>query len=131
MISALINHLWQSTLFCCGAWLITLALRANGAALRHWIWLLASLTLLVAAVAGAWVFGAYLALLTRLGLENTQAFTALDHPGFKHFVRLRVRADGQGIDGYCIGLVDPLHPDERPRLVDRFAWRPSQEVTPS
>ena len=42
MIAALINHLWQSTLFCGGAWLITLALRANSAALRHWLWLLAS-----------------------------------------------------------------------------------------
>jgi hypothetical protein len=94
------------------------------------VWLIATLTLITASVAGAWVFGAYLALLTRLGLENTQAFTALDHPGFKHFVRLRVRADGQGVDGFCIGLVDPLHPDERPRLVDRFSWRPGQEPKP-
>jgi len=47
MIAALINHLWQSTLFCCGAWLITRALRANSASLRHWIWLLASLKFLV------------------------------------------------------------------------------------
>ena len=47
MIAALINHLWQSTLFCGGAWLITLALRANSASLRHWIWLLASLKFLV------------------------------------------------------------------------------------
>jgi len=47
MIAALVNHLWQSTLFCCGAWLITLALRANSASLRHWIWLLASVKFLV------------------------------------------------------------------------------------
>jgi len=47
MIAALINHLWQSTLFCAGAWLITLMLRANGAALRHSIWLVASLKFLV------------------------------------------------------------------------------------
>jgi beta-lactamase regulating signal transducer with metallopeptidase domain len=47
MIAALINHLWQSTLFCGGAWLITLALRDNGASLRHWIWMLASLKFLV------------------------------------------------------------------------------------
>jgi beta-lactamase regulating signal transducer with metallopeptidase domain len=47
MIAALVNHLWQSTLFCGGAWLITLALRPNSAALRHWIWLLASLKFLV------------------------------------------------------------------------------------
>ena len=47
MIAALINHLWQSTLFCGGAWLITLMLRANSASLRHWIWLLASVKFLV------------------------------------------------------------------------------------
>jgi beta-lactamase regulating signal transducer with metallopeptidase domain len=47
MIAALINHLWQSTLFCGGVWLITLALRANSAALRHSIWMLASLKFLV------------------------------------------------------------------------------------
>jgi len=47
MTAALINHLWQSTLFCCGAWLITLMLRANSASLRHWIWLLASAKFLV------------------------------------------------------------------------------------
>jgi hypothetical protein len=92
------------------------------------VWLVATLTLISASVLGAWVFGAYLALLTRLGLENTQAFTALDHPGFKHFVRLRVRADGRGVDGFCIGLVDPLHPNERPRLVDRFCWHPDTET---
>lgn len=47
MIAALIDHLWQSTLFCCGAWLITLMLRSNSASLRHWIWLLASAKFLV------------------------------------------------------------------------------------
>ena len=51
MIAALINHLWQSTLFCCGAWLITLLLRANSASLRHWIWLLASVKFLRALLA--------------------------------------------------------------------------------
>ncbi len=47
MIGALIDHLWQSTLFCAAVWLITLALRRNGAALRHSLWLLASLKFLV------------------------------------------------------------------------------------
>jgi beta-lactamase regulating signal transducer with metallopeptidase domain len=47
VIAALVNHLWQSTLFCGAAWLITLMLRANSAALRHWIWLLASAKFLV------------------------------------------------------------------------------------
>ena len=78
--------------------------------------------------AGAFVFGAYLALLTLLGYENTQAFTALDHPGFKHFVRLRVRADGRGIDGWCIGATDPLG-DKEPVLVDQFTWRPFADRT--
>jgi hypothetical protein len=90
-------------------------------------WALATLILTVTGFAGAFVFGAYLALLTRFGLEHTQAFTALDHPGFKHFLRLRLRADGRGVDGYCIGLVDPLRPGEQPVLVDRFEWRPREE----
>ena len=60
-----------------------------------------------------------------------QAFTALDHPGFKHFVRLRVRADGSGIDGWCIGAADPLGAGQKPVLVDHFAWRPfSARVAP-
>jgi hypothetical protein len=89
-----------------------------------------SLTLLVIATlgvsvfAGVFVFGAYLSLLTRMGFEHTQAFTALDHPGYKHFLRLRVRADGSGMDGWCIGLTDPLGNGQEPVLVDAFQWRP-------
>lgn len=79
--------------------------------------------LLLSVFLGAWVFGAYLSLLTRLGLEHTQAFTALDHPGFKHFVRFRVRKDRTGIDGWCVGLQDPLRPGEQPVLVDQIKWR--------
>ncbi len=86
--------------------------------------LLGLATLFVGTLAGAFVFGCYLSLLTLLGFENTQAFTVLDHPGFKHFVRLRVRADGRGIDGWCIGLADPLGEGSRPVLVDHFCWRP-------
>ncbi len=108
--------------------LAALSLRAalSGLALELPAWACATLILLLTAYSGAFVFGAYLALLTRFGLEHTQAFTALDHPGFKHFLRLRVRADGRGIDGYCIGLIDPLRPGEQPVLVDHFAWRPDQ-----
>jgi hypothetical protein len=84
----------------------------------------ACLTLAAAVLAGTWVFGAFLTLLTRLGYEHTQAFTALDHPGYKHFVRLRLRADGRGIDGYCLGLADPCAKDQVPVLVDTFQWRP-------
>jgi hypothetical protein len=90
--------------------------------------LVACLTLAAAVFGGSFVFGAYLALLTRLGYEHTQAFTALDHPGFKHFVRLRVRADGRCIDGFCIGLTDPLAADQKPVLVDTFRWCPDGDA---
>ena len=82
------------------------------------------LALAAAAAAGTLAFGALLTLFTLYGYDHFQALTALDHPGFKHFVRLRVRADGSGIDGWCIGIGDPLRPGARPELVDQFAWRP-------
>jgi hypothetical protein len=85
-------------------------------------WLMGALAFTVAAFAGAFVFGLYLAALTVFGIEKTQAFTAMDHPGFKHFLRLRVRADGSAVDGWCIGLADPLRVGEAPALVDTFTW---------
>jgi hypothetical protein len=106
-----------------GAWVARLTLDRWGPSLSTA--LLAACTLVIAAFAGTFVFGAYLALLTLLGYENLQAFTALDHPGFKHFLRLRVRADGSGIDGWCIGAPDPLRPGAEAVLVDQFAWRPA------
>jgi beta-lactamase regulating signal transducer with metallopeptidase domain len=47
MTGVLIDHLWQSTLFCAVIWSITLAMRTNSAAVRHWLWLLASMKFLV------------------------------------------------------------------------------------
>jgi hypothetical protein len=82
------------------------------------VWLIALLTFVVAVFYGAFVFGAYLAILTFLGLEQTQAFTALDHPGFKHFLRLRVRKDGSAVDMWCLGLTDPLAAGAEPELID-------------
>ena len=79
---------------------------------------------------GGFTFGAYLSALTKLGLEETQAFTALAHPGFKHFVRFRVRADGSAVDGWVIGLRDPLAQNEEPVLVDRFTWRTRGAASP-
>ena len=76
MMSALINHLWQSTLFCAVVWLITLTLRANGAALRHWLWLIASLKFLVPFSALYWL-GAMAGLPVPVGAQPTlfsQAF---------------------------------------------------------
>ena len=87
------------------------------------LWLIASLTFGVAVFYGAFVFGAFLALLTLLGLEETQAFTALDHPGFKHFVRLRVRRDGSAVDYWCLGLTDPLSADAKPELIDAGTFK--------
>ena len=43
----LANHLWQSTLFAIAVWLITLTLRKNRAAIRHRLWLAASVKFLV------------------------------------------------------------------------------------
>src|SRR5580658_2681711 len=42
-LSPIANHLWQSTLFACAAWLLTLALRKNSARVRHWVWVTAAL----------------------------------------------------------------------------------------
>jgi bla regulator protein blaR1 len=47
MISALLDHVWQSTLFCGAIWLLTLALRRNRAAVRHGLWVAAALKFLV------------------------------------------------------------------------------------
>lgn len=72
---------------------------------------------------GTLLFGAYLTALTLLGLEQHQAFSALAHPGYKHFVRLRVRRDGSAVDAWVIGKVDPLSRAERPAIVDHFTWK--------
>jgi uncharacterized protein (TIGR03435 family) len=46
-LTGLGNHVWQSTL-CVGlAWLLTLAMRKNRAAVRYWIWLASSVKFLV------------------------------------------------------------------------------------
>ena len=59
----------------------------------------------------------------RAGVDRTMAFAALAHPGFKHFLRLRVRHDGSAIDVWCIGLRNPLEAGESPVLVDSFCWK--------
>ena len=42
MITELITHLWQTTLFAGAAWILTLALRKNPAHVRHWVWFAAT-----------------------------------------------------------------------------------------
>ena len=76
--------------------------------------------LIVYAFLGALVFGLFLATLAITGIELEQAFTVLGHPGFKHFVRLRVSPDGT-IDAWVIGKDDPLA-DAGPWLIDRWTW---------
>lgn len=90
--------------------------------------LVALATLALSCFVSAFVFGTYLALLTRVGLEHTQAFTALDHPGFKHFLRLRVRAGEDRVDVWCIGLTDPLAKKAAPELIDHFSFVAEPEV---
>jgi RND family efflux transporter MFP subunit len=42
-----VNHLWQSTLFAAAIWLVVLMMRKNSAAVRHRLWLAASLKFLI------------------------------------------------------------------------------------
>ncbi|HMI85826.1 MAG TPA: hypothetical protein VK550_17135 [Polyangiaceae bacterium] len=79
---------------------------------------------------GAFVFGCYLAALALFGLNHDQAFAALAHPGYKHMVRMRVRADGSAIDAWVIGLVDPVG-DPTPVLVDQITFTAAPSTRPS
>ncbi|MDB4979845.1 MAG: uncharacterized protein JWM82_597 [Myxococcales bacterium] len=90
------------------------------------LWLIALVTVVVSVFCGALIFGTLLALLTFLGLEETHAFAALDHPGFKHFLRLRVRRDGSAVDLWCLGLTDPLAKESKPELIDVASFRLDQ-----
>ncbi len=46
-MNAILNHLWQSTLFAAAASLACFALRRNSPRLRYWLWLAASLKFLI------------------------------------------------------------------------------------
>jgi hypothetical protein len=83
---------------------------------------LASIAFVLSIYVGTLAIGTYLMLLTILGLEQHQAFGALAHPGYKHFVRLRFKRDGSRADGWVFGRVDPLAADDEVVLVDHFTW---------
>ncbi len=85
------------------------------------------MVLLVAVPLAPFTLGVLLSTLSALGLESTLAITALAHPGFKHFVRMRVRRDGSRVDAWVIGLTDPLARDAKPVLVDSWSWEPWAE----
>jgi hypothetical protein len=89
-----------------------------GLTARGWL----ALAFALAIVGGTLAIGTFLMVLTILGLEQHQAFAALAHPGYKHFVRLRVRQDGSAIDGWVLGKIDPLNPFDKVLLVDQFTW---------
>lgn len=86
-------------------------------------WAIDAAGLGIAAFVGTAVIGLYFTALTVFGVAADQGFGVLAHPGYKHFVRLRVRADGSGIEGFVIGKVDPLGPDSPAVLVDRWDWK--------
>ena len=64
--SSLVQHLWQSTLFAGGAWLLTIFLRHNRAVVRYRLWMVCSIKFLIP-----------LSILVSLG----------SHAGLPHFAR--------------------------------------------
>jgi hypothetical protein len=91
-----------------------------------------TVVMLAYAFVAALVFGVFLTLCALGGLEMQQVFTVLGHPGFKHFVRMRISPDGR-MDAWVIGKDDPLA-DAGPWLIDRWTWNaeaPSPSPHPS
>jgi hypothetical protein len=76
--------------------------------------------MIVFAFLGTFVFGVFLTSVAVAGLEQQQAFAALSHPGFKHFVRFCVHPGGK-LEAWVIGKDDPIA-KVPPRLIDRFEW---------
>jgi hypothetical protein len=82
--------------------------------------------LALATMASSFLFGTMLVLIARLGLSHAQAYAAMGSPGYKHFVRLRVRAGDGGmshVDAWVIGIVDPIA-RPTPVLIDAFRFDP-------
>jgi hypothetical protein len=102
--------------------LMPMALASAMHSLAHAVPLLGrdTIDIVIYAFVAAFVFGVFLTMVAVGGLEMQQAFTALGHPGFKHFVRLRVSPDGT-VDAWTIGKDDPLAADG-PWLVDRWTF---------
>ncbi|HTB72461.1 MAG TPA: hypothetical protein VK762_04420 [Polyangiaceae bacterium] len=94
------------------------------------------ISLLASTLASGAAFGAMLATIARLSLNLSQPFAALGEPGFKHFVRMRIRDgcdpdDGPAtVEAFVIGVVDPVG-GSPPVLVDRFVWSPKGGVRPA
>lgn len=78
------------------------------------------LVVVVHAAFGAFLFGALMMTLALTGREHEEGFAALGHPGFRHFMRIRID-EGGGLEAWVIGKDDPLGPGP-PVLIDHFAW---------
>src|SRR3984957_19980228 len=84
------------------------------------------ISVLASTLASGAAFGAMLATIARLSLNLSQPFAALGEPGFKHFVRMRIRDRDDGpatVDAFVIGVVDPVG-GSPPVFVARFSWTP-------
>jgi Calcineurin-like phosphoesterase len=80
--------------------------------------------LVLSILASGLAFGAMLATLLHLGWAHAQPYAALGQPGFKHFVRMRVREPDDGassVEIFVVGVVDPVG-GSPPVLVDRFRF---------
>lgn len=73
MSAALLDHLWQSTLFAICAWMLTWVLRKNGAHLRHVVWSVASLKFLIPF---SWLALLGQAMQPHVGLEDAHVLAA-------------------------------------------------------
>ena len=96
MIAALLDHIWQSSLFAGGIALLTLCFRRNGASLRFWLWFVASLKFLVPfavlAVAGEYLSRLFPSALPRSILAIQPAAEKLSAPA-----QLLPHAGGAGL----------------------------------
>ena len=72
-----VNHLWQSTLFAAAIWLLVLMMRKNSAAVRHRLWLAASMKFLIP-FSVLVSFGSRFQWRTIVLSESAGAFTAPD-----------------------------------------------------
>jgi uncharacterized protein (TIGR03435 family) len=76
LVGFAVNHLWQSTLGVLVAWLLTQALKQNQARTRYWVWMVASVKLLVPfslfVALGEWLRPA-----TTAPIESPQLATAI------------------------------------------------------
>jgi bla regulator protein blaR1 len=76
---AIVNHLWQSTLFAFTVGLLTLVLRKNQARVRYWLWLTASCKFLIPFSLIVNI-GTHLAHRRAVTEVQTRLYSAMAHP---------------------------------------------------